>query len=317
MGKLLLFGILGSAFFSSSFVLYELMSVQGGHWFWSASLRCLFMWLLVSMIILIQKRFDFNYLIDLKKLFIRFFGFWCLVGSVGFGTYGLLAFAADYAVGWVVAATFLFTVVAGLFILMVFGQRFTLKVLGFCVLVFVGVVLANLGEGIRQEKVASWQTMLLFGALPAFLASFCFPIGNQLIWQASSQNGVKWAWLPSISSQLLNNPLSKVWLMSAGSLPMWAVLWLILRPPIPSGSQVGVSFLVALSAGVIGTSVFLYARSLAKTPAELAAVDATQGSEIIFALLFGILLLATPMPSLVSIVGVGLVMLGLAMFTKS
>ncbi|WP_278931798.1 hypothetical protein [Moraxella osloensis] len=42
MGKMIVWELIASAFFSTSFVLYQLMSVQGGHWFWSASFRCFF-----------------------------------------------------------------------------------------------------------------------------------------------------------------------------------------------------------------------------------------------------------------------------------
>ena len=77
-----------------------------------------------------------------------------------------------------------------------------------------------------------------------------------------------------------------------------------------------ISFLVALMAGVLGTATFLHARSLAKQPQQLAAVDATQGSEIIFALLGGMLLLHTPTPSGLSFVGIALVIIGLVLFAK-
>ena len=43
MVRLILLGLLSGAFFSSTFVLNELMSAAGGHWFWSASLRYVFM----------------------------------------------------------------------------------------------------------------------------------------------------------------------------------------------------------------------------------------------------------------------------------
>ena len=43
--------MVAGAFFSSTFVLNELMASQGGHWFWSASLRYVFMWLLLSAMI--------------------------------------------------------------------------------------------------------------------------------------------------------------------------------------------------------------------------------------------------------------------------
>nr|WP_309575269.1 multidrug resistance efflux transporter family protein [Moraxella osloensis] len=345
MGKMIVWGLIASAFFSTSFVLYQLMSVQGGHWFWSASFRCFFMWLLLSVFILLQNKLNPSKLLALCKLFASHWQFWCVTGGIGLGTYGLLAFAADYAQGWVIAATYLFTVVASLVVLSFFGQSFQKKVIVYSVIVFIGVVLANVGEGLRHStsQGTDWHALLLFGALPAFIASFCFPLGNQLIWQAGQPKGgtthhthaISKAAnnetrkvtselatskllhkVPQVTSPLLSNPLHKVWLMSLGSLPMWLVLGFLVQPPAPSVSQVTISFLVALMAGVLGTTTFLHARSLAKQPQQLAAVDATQGSEIIFALLGGMLLLHTPMPSGLSFVGIALVIIGLVLFAK-
>ena len=332
MGKMIVWGLIASAFFSTSFVLYQLMSVQGGHWFWSASFRCFFMWLLLSVFILLQNKFNPSKLLELFKLFASDWQFWCVTGGIGLGTYGLLAFAADYAEGWVIAATYLFTVVASLVVLSFFGQSFQKKVIVYSVIVFIGVVLANVGEGLRHStsQGTDWHALLLFGALPAFIASFCFPLGNQLIWQAGQPKGGTThsnnimsnetrkllKKVPQVTSPLLSNPLHKVWLMSLGSLPMWLVLGVIVQPPAPSVSQMTISFLVALMAGVLGTTTFLHARSLAKQPQQLAAVDATQGSEIIFALLGGMLLLHTPMPSGLSFVGIALVIIGLVLFAK-
>ena len=336
MGKMIVWGLIASAFFSTSFVLYQLMSVQGGHWFWSASFRCFFMWLLLSVFILLQNKLNPSKLIALCKLFASHWQFWCVTGGIGLGTYGLLAFAADYAEGWVIAATYLFTVVASLVVLSFFGQSFQKKVIVYSVIVFIGVVLANVGEGLRHStsQGTDWHALLLFGALPAFIASFCFPLGNQLIWQAGQPKGDSThptdaiskaannetskllKKVPQVTSPLLSNPLHKVWLMSLGSLPMWLVLGFLVQPPAPSVSQMTISFLVALMAGVLGTTTFLHARSLAKQPQQLAAVDATQGSEIIFALLGGMLLLHTPMPSGLSFVGIALVIIGLVLFAK-
>ena len=336
MGKMIVWGLIASAFFSTSFVLYQLMSVQGGHWFWSASFRCFFMWLLLSVFILLQNKLNPSKLIALCKLFASHWQFWCVTGGIGLGTYGLLAFAADYAEGWVIAATYLFTVVASLVVLSFFGQSFQKKVIVYSVIVFIGVVLANVGEGLRHStsQGTDWHALLLFGALPAFIASFCFPLGNQLIWQAAQPKGHSThptdaiskaannetskllQKVPQVTSPLLSNPLHKVWLMSLGSLPMWLLLGIMVQPPAPSVSQMTISFLVALMAGVLGTTTFLHARSLAKQPQQLAAVDATQGSEIIFALLGGMLLLHTPMPSGLSFVGIALVIIGLVLFAK-
>ncbi len=68
---------------------------------------------------------------------------------------------------------------------------------------------------------------------------------------------------------------------------MWVVLIAIVRPPAPSPSQVLNTSLVALFSGVFATSIFLFVRGLASNAGELAAVDATQSSEVVFALLGG------------------------------
>ena len=303
------------------------------------------MWLLLSVFILLQNKLNPSKLLELFKLFASDWQFWCVTGGIGLGTYGLLAFAADYAQGWVIASTYLFTVVASLVVLSFFGQSFQKKVIVYSVIVFIGVILANVGEGLRHStsQGTDWHALLLFGALPAFIASFCFPLGNQLIWQAGQPKGDSTyptheiskaasnetrnetselatskllQKVPQVTSPLLSNPLHKVWLMSLGSLPMWLVLGIMVQPPAPSVSQMTISFLVALMAGVLGTATFLHARSLAKQPQQLAAVDATQGSEIIFALLGGMLLLHTPTPSGLSFVGIALVIIGLVMFAK-
>ena len=51
MLKLIILGIIAGAFFSTTFVLNELMSVSGGHWLWSASLRYFFMILFLIVIL--------------------------------------------------------------------------------------------------------------------------------------------------------------------------------------------------------------------------------------------------------------------------
>lgn len=51
--------------------------------------------------------------------------FWCITGSIGFGVfYTGICYAGDHVAGWVVAATFMFTVVTSLLVLLAFGQRF-------------------------------------------------------------------------------------------------------------------------------------------------------------------------------------------------
>ncbi|MBH0096186.1 multidrug resistance efflux transporter family protein [Psychrobacter sp. NZS113] len=379
MVKLILLGLLSGAFFSSTFILNELMSAAGGHWFWSASLRYLFMWLILTAIIVMQH--GFGRIRELLTIFRQHWGFWCITGSIGFGVfYTGICYAADHAAGWVVAATFMFTVVASLLVLLVFGQRFDKKFIAYALLVFFGVVLVNISEGIHAASVLGadavpMKDMLLYGALPALVAAFSYPIGNQLVWQVSYNTKQKntesqapmqaihqatdqtaetelpplsaidthyptdsisiahttdavlaeptpsllqglIAKIPAIQTTLLQNAFNKVWLMTLGTVPFWLVLGLIVHPELPETKQVFNTLLVALLAGVAATSIFLYAREKAETSSEVAGVDATQASEVIFALIGGMLLLNSSLPSMMGLIGIALIIVGLILFAK-
>ncbi|MEC5209056.1 drug/metabolite transporter (DMT)-like permease [Psychrobacter sp. PL15] len=385
MVKLILLGLLAGALFSSTFILNELMSTAGGHWFWSASLRYIFMWLMITLIISMQH--GFGRVKELLTIFREHWGFWCITGSIGFGVfYTGICYAGDHVAGWVVAATFMFTVVTSLLVLLAFGQRFDKKFIVYALLVFLGVVLVNVSEGLRASSVAAipMTEMLIYGALPALVAAFSYPIGNQLVWQVSynsrkhtaalriardnsitqssaTQNSTHSssaqpltteapplsidinstvaidspastihpeqtpsksmlqnliARIPAIDTELLQNAFNKVWLMTLGSLPFWLILGIIVRPEAPATSQIFNTLLVALLAGVGATSIFLYARERAETSSEVAGVDSTQASEVIFALIGGILLLSNALPSAMGLIGIGLIMLGLVLFAK-
>ena len=307
MIKLISLGILSGAFFSTTFVLNEVMSLEGGHWVWSASLRYIFMLLFLTIIILFSG--GVKQLQSVIKLFYSHWQFWIIAGSIGFGGfYALICFSADFSPGWVVAATWQFTVVASLFVFMLFGRSFPKRIWFFSLLIFVGVALVNLSH-IEEFDLR----VLLSGSLPVIVAAFCYPFGNQLVWEAKNGNNKK---VPCIKTPLLNNVFNKVLLMTLGSFPLWIVLVLIIHPSAPSSSQIMNTSLVALFSGVFATSIFLFARNLASNSSELAAVDATQSSEVIFALLGGVVFLKSEAPNMVSTMGLLLILVGLAFFVK-
>ncbi|MCK5311392.1 MAG: multidrug resistance efflux transporter family protein [Desulfobacteraceae bacterium] len=307
MIKLVSLGILSGAFFSTTFILNEVMSLEGGHWVWSASLRYVFMTLFLTIIILFSG--GVKQLQEVLKLFYLHWQFWIIAGSIGFGGfYALICFSADFSPGWVIAATWQFTVVASLFIFMLFGRSFPKRIWLFSLLIFAGVALVNLSH-IEEFDLK----VLLLGGFPVLVAAFCYPFGNQLVWEAQNGNNKK---LPSIKSPLLNNAFNKVLLMTLGSFPLWGVIVLTTHPPAPSSSQVFNTSLVALFSGVFATSIFLFARNLASNSNELAGVDATQSSEVIFALLGGVAFLGSEAPNIKSAIGLALILTGLFFFVK-
>jgi drug/metabolite transporter (DMT)-like permease len=307
MLKLILLGILSGAFFSTTFVLNEVMSVQGGHWVWSASLRYVFMLALLFVIIFLQG--GTKQVQDVFQLFRTHWMFWVVSGSVGFGAfYALICFSADFSPGWVVAATWQFTVVASLFILMLFGRSFPKRIWIFSIIIFAGVCLVNMSHIGKFDLGA-----LTLGGAPVLLAAFCYPFGNQLVWEAKNGNHHH---IPSIKSPVLDNAFNKVMLMSLGSLPLWILIVLAVCPPLPRISQIINTSLVALFSGVFATSIFLYARNKASTADEIAGIDATQSSEVVFALIGGMLISGTAAPDQSAIVGLLLIVGGLIMFVK-
>ncbi|STY87572.1 Uncharacterised protein [Moraxella ovis] len=317
MARLVLLGLLAGLFFSTTFVLNELMASQNGHWFWSASGRYIFMWFILSALIALKD--GVKTLVGLSALFMDYWKFWCVTGGIGFGGfYAFLCFGADHASGWIIAATFQLTAVASLIVLAVFGERLNKRIIGTSLLIFIGVLIANLGEG-PNHTTSSTSTLLLMSALPAFIAGFCFPVGNQLVWYGTTKpthhNALTQAIL-HITSPLMHSALNKVWLLTTGSLPLWLVLGFVIQPDLPNTSQVFNTFFVALFAGVITTGIFLLARSKATTIAQIATIDATQASEVLFAILGGMALLGTSAPSLISMIGVLMIMVGLFGFAK-
>lgn len=301
---LIALGLLSGLFFSSTFVLNRLMSLGGGHWVWSASLRYVFMLLFLLLILLFfQGR---QKTVGVFKLYQAHWLFYTIAGSIGFGCfYALLCFSADFAPSWVIAASWQVTIIASLAVLMLFGRHFSKRIWLFSGMIFLGVGLVNTSYTEVFEL-----GIFLKGALPVLVAAFCYPFGNQLIWE--SKHGHKH--FPKIDSPLVDSTFNKVFLLSLGSVPFWIVLILIIQPPKPDGLQVLNTALVALLSGVVATTLFLLARSRAKTSSELAAVDATQSSEVIFALMGEMLFLGTTFPNLQAWLGIALVFIGLGFF---
>lgn len=307
MGRLMLIGLVAGGFFSATFVLNRVMSLGGGHWFWSGALRYGYMLVFLGIgLVLYQSPSFFKALI---RLYFRYFLFWVIAGSIGFGCfYALICFSADHSPGWVVATTWQLTIIASLFVLRGFGRQFPKKIWAWALVVFSGVCLVNLGE----SQVHSIETLIL-GGLPVLGAAFCYPLGNQLVWEAKFGR----QWIPRINDPILDNAFAKVWLMSAGTIPFWFCLYFVISPGAPSVGQWGNTALVALLSGVVATTLFIYARGKADSPVKLAAVDATQSSEVIFALAGEVVFLSACLPGLPGMAGIVITLVGLSGMAKS
>lgn len=305
MLRLISLGSLAALFFSSTFVINRALSLQGGHWAWTSSLRFGFM--LVMLVIILLATQGKKAFADVKEIFLKHWLFWVVAGSIGFGVfYSLITFSSQYAAGWIVATTWQTTILATPLVLLFFRRSVPRSGLIFTGIIFIGIVLVN----IEHAALTSLREVLL-SALPVLIAAFAYPIGNQLVWESRKGNHPR---LPHIQNPILDNVFARVLLMTLGSLPFWAGLLLVTSPPAPSVDQFTSTALVALLSGVIATTLFLYARHLAHQPYEVSAVDSTQSLEVVFSLIGEIIFLGSALPGWIGLAGIILTMLGLAAY---
>ena len=303
MIKLIGIGLLASAFFSATFILNRSMSLSGGHWVWSSSLR--FMYMIGLLIIIIMIRHGFGHLRNIFFVYVTHFFFWTIAGCIGFGVfYSALCFAADHAPGWVVAGTWQFTIIASPIVLFLFKEKVPKSGILFSVIIFIGISLIQFFQ--TEHKIDLRHIYL--GFLPVFIAAFAYPTGNQLL--NFSKHGNK-NFVPHIDSPVLQDSLSCILLMTLGSVPYWILLILIVMPPAPSQNQLISTGIVAVSSGIIATALFYKARNTSEDPYVIAGVDATQSGEVLFSLVGEIILLNGAFPTEFGALGILLILAGI------
>jgi hypothetical protein len=85
----------------------------------------------------------------------------------------------------------------------------------------------------------------------------------------------------------------------------------LIVPPPPLKSQIVNTGIVAISSGIIATSIFYKARNTSKSPYAISAVDATQSGEVLFSLFGEIMLLNGVFPGLTGALGILMIVLGM------
>ncbi|MFB5194314.1 multidrug resistance efflux transporter family protein [Neobacillus sp. KR4-4] len=299
----IILGILAAFFFAFTFILNRSMDQSGGSWIWSASLRYFFMVPFLLIIVIGRKNLK-PLLWDLKKNP----GGWLLWSSVGFGLfYGPICFSAAYAPGWLIAATWQVTIISGSLLAPFFYERvmtkkgpilqkgkIPFKGLGMSLIILLGIILMQM-EQANQISIG----VISLGILPVLIASFAYPLGNRKM-------------MDICGGRL--DVFQRVLGMTLASLPLWIVLSIfgLFTIGTPSKGQIIQSGLVAITSGVIATILFFKATDLVRgNMQKLAAVEATQSVEVLFAVIGELLLLNSAFPTLLSWWGMGLVMVGM------
>ncbi len=292
-------GILASLFFASSFVLNRAMELAGGSWVWSASLRYFFM--LVPLLLIVVLRGNLGGLLREMRAHPRA---WLLWSTVGFGLfYAPLCFAAAYGSGWLVASTWQLTLVAGSLLVPFIGaaggatpshRTIPMQSVLISLVILAGVVVVQFD----QAAGVSGRDVLL-GVLPVVVGAFAYPLGNRKM-------------MVLCAGRL--DTFQRVLGMTIASLPFWLLLsaYGLATAGPPSTTQVAQTLVVALCSGVIATLLFFRATDLTGGDVrQLAAVEATQAGEVLFALVGEILLLGGHVPSPLAFVGIAIVIAGI------
>ncbi|AFM41302.1 hypothetical protein Desaci_2349 [Desulfosporosinus acidiphilus SJ4] len=303
--KAIFLGILASFFFAFTFVLNRAMNLSGGSWVWSAVLRYEFMVPPLLLIVIVRGNIK-----ALLKDMVSKFWLWLGWSTVGFGLfYAPLCFAAAYGPAWLVASMWQITIVAGSLLAPLFYEvvstdsgpqkiraKVPIKGLWISLIILVGVTVIQF----QQIQHLSVKEILL-GVLPVIVAAFAYPLGNRKMMEACGSD---------------LDTYQRVLGMTLASLPFWIIMSVFgyLNVGLPSYQQINQALIVALSSGVIATILFFTATDLSKGDLhKLAAVEATQSGEIIFSLLGEVFILRGNYPGIVSLFGIGLVILGMTL----
>lgn len=301
--KALAMGIASSVLFSSTYIVNDSMSLAGCSWIWSASLRFLFMFVLLIVPVCLRKNMG-KVLAEVGR---NPWG-WILWSTVGFGVFNApLAFASMYGPSWLVAATFQFTIFAGALLSPLFykdelrdGQ--TVRVRGkipWRLFPAFGAILAGvfLLQAEHAESTSVGEAALFL--IPVLISAFAYPLGNRKMMAICKDR------LPT---------LERIFGMSLCSLPFWIILsgigvgtagW-------PPPTQVFQVFISAVLSGILATLLFFSATNMVKNSmSNLAIVESVQCGEVVFTMLFGVLLLGNALPGLTGWIGLALIVGGM------
>lgn len=281
------------------------MELSGGSWLWSSSLRYFFMVPFLIAIVAYRKGFA-PMKKEMKEKTLPFF-LWSSVAFVLF--YAPLTYAAAFSPGWLLAGTWQLTIVAGVLLAPFFTisikgingersirQKIPLISFGITLIILAGVVLIQIPHAQNVEV-----RTLLFGIIPILFAAFAYPLGNRK------------------TMELLGGRLDtfqRVLAMTLMTLPVWILIaiYALLTVGPPSMGQLAQSFIVGLSSGVIATTLFFMATDRVRgDQSKLAAVEATQSTQLIFVMLGEMAILSIALPGPIALIGIAAIIAGMAL----
>lgn len=296
-----LIALAAALFFTCTYVLNRAAANDGGHWAWTAALRYL---LTLPMLLLVMPLL--GGVRPVWRAIRAHPGPWLLWSGIGFVLfYVCLSYAASSGPSWLIAATFQLTVIAGMLCAPLLYRDARAKVpwpaLLIGAVIVAGVLLLQFGHGGGTLDRAGWIALICVA-----VSAVAYPLGNRGLLLHLEQAGIEL------------NATQRVFGMTLASQPLWWALAVYagVEAGVPPMAQVGLAAGVALSAGVIATVLFFQATGMVRNdPTALAAAEAMQAAEILFATVIGVLWLGEAWPQGRALAGAGVVMLGIVAFS--
>ncbi|WP_252255522.1 multidrug resistance efflux transporter family protein [Lysobacter capsici] len=296
-----LIALAAALFFTCTYVLNRAAATGGGHWAWTAALRYL---LTLPMLLLVMPLL--GGVRPVWRAIRAHPGPWLLWSGIGFVLfYVCLSYAASSGPSWLIAATFQLTVIAGMLCAPLLYRDARAKVplpaLLVGAVIVAGVLLLQFGHGGGTLDRAGWIALICVA-----VSAVAYPLGNRGLLLHLEQAGIEL------------NATQRVFGMTLASQPLWWALAVYagVEAGVPPMGQVGLAAGVALSAGVIATVLFFQATGMVRNdPTALAAAEAMQAAEILFATVIGALWLGEAWPQGRALVGACVVMLGIVAFS--
>ena len=280
------------------------MASSGGDRLWTASLRFLFMMPFFLIIVIVKRNSQLRFVFHTIK---ENWKSWFLWSQVAFGLFYIpLCFASSLAPGWLIASTWQITIIAGSVLapflesnLSKRKQSRISKQDGFIFsVILLGIVIIEL-----QHMALANVTPLLVAFIAVLIAAVAYPLGNRKIMIVSHH-----------TANL--NTDERILAMLICSLPTWLICSSIgfFRSGMPETAQVASSLLVAFFSGVIATYLFFLSTQMVHTNIrKLATIEALQSLEVVFSVVLGMIVLHDTFPKLLTMVGLGLVVLGVCL----
>jgi drug/metabolite transporter (DMT)-like permease len=293
-------------FFTLTYVFNRSLVAGGGHWQWAVILRYLFTLPMLALVLPWQGGTG-----TLPQELRRHPRAWLLWSNVGFVVFGLpLTWAASSGPSWLVAGSFQITVLAGPLLAPLLyrddRRRLAWPSLAIGVLIVAGVFALQWGHAHGHLSASDWLAIAAVA-----LAAFAYPLGNRgLLLHLETSNPIHGA--TRISA------VQRVFGMTLCSWPLWllfaVIAWFTIGPP--NSREMLLAAGVALSSGTIATVLFFRATDMVRAePNALAAVEAMQAAELLFATLLGVLFLGEAWPHGYAAFGALAIVIGIGLFS--